>query len=65
MARLIVVDSKQLQNSLARFEQLLAKDAAEQDRLKQLQQRAAAQPDSSMIATRPVNQPTVSEEEKR
>ena len=43
MAKLIVVDVSQLKASLARFEQVLAQDAAEQQRLNELQQNVLDQ----------------------
>ena len=57
MAQLIIVNKEQLAASLARFEKLLADDAAEQERLRQLQKDAQAAP-------KPVAPPSSSEEKK-
>ena len=47
MAQLIIVNKEQLAASLARFEKILADDAAEQERLRQLQKDAQAAPKPS------------------
>ena len=57
MAQLIIVNKEQLAASLARFEKLLADDAAEQERLRQLQKDAQAAP-------KPIAPPPSSEEKK-
>jgi hypothetical protein len=57
MAQLIIVNKEQLAASLARFEKILADDAAEQERLRQLQKDAQAAP-------KPVPPPPSSEEKK-
>ena len=57
MAQLIIVNKEQLAASLARFEKLLADDAAEQERLRQLQKDAQAAP-------KPAAPPPSSEEKK-
>ena len=57
MAQLIIVNKEQLAASLARFEKILADDAAEQERLRQLQKDAQAAP-------KPVAPPPSSEERK-
>ena len=57
MAQLIIVNKEQLAASLARFEKILADDAAEQERLRQLQKDAQAAP-------KPVAPPRSSEEKK-
>ncbi len=44
MAQLIIINKEQLAASRARFERLLAEDAAEQERLRQLQKDAQAAP---------------------
>ncbi len=57
MAQLIIVNKEQLAVSLARFEKILADDAAEQERLRQLQKDAQAAP-------KPVAPPPSGEEKK-
>ena len=57
MAQLIIVNKEQLAASLARFEKILADDAAEQERLRQLQKDAQAAP-------KPIAPPPSSEEKK-
>ena len=47
MAQLIIVNKEQLAASLARFEKILADDAAEQERLRQLQKDTQATPKPS------------------
>ena len=44
VAQLIIVNKEQLAASLARFEKILADDATEQERLRQLQKDAQAAP---------------------